>query len=91
MAAATVHATDHSSHVCAHGLFKGCKVPAQIPFVRMGSTRWNLLMLFPALCVFSFPIMGSHLCQENPLPGLTHQEKVQLGQAFFISGDHNPD
>ncbi len=91
MAAAMVHATDISSHVCANSLCKESKVPAQILFAWPGMARWNLLMLIPALCAFFFPIIGSHLCRENPLPGLTHQEKLQPGQAFFISSDHNPD
>jgi hypothetical protein len=91
MAAARVHTTDNLSHVCAGRLFQHSEVPAQSLFVWPGSARWLLPMIFPALCPLSCPIIGSPLCWENTLPGLTRQEKAQLGQAFFIPDDHNPD
>jgi hypothetical protein len=91
MAAAMVHTTDNLSHVCAGRLFKDSEVPAQRLFMRLEFARWLIPMLFPTPCALSSPIMGSHLFWENTLPGLTRQKKVQSGQAFLISGDHNPD
>ena len=70
---------------------RGSRVALQEHAGLLVTARHLLVRRDPALFTILSLGLGSFLCREETLPGLTHQRMVLPGQAFFISDDICPD
>jgi hypothetical protein len=87
VAAVTTYTTDDLVNVRTCRQIGGSGVPLQGHAGPLFIVRRLLIRRYPMLLT-TFPLaLGSFLCQEDALPGLTRQRMVLPGQAFFISDD----
>lgn len=91
VAAVMTYTTDDLGYASTCRQVRGNRVPLQGHAGPLGVAGCLLTRRFPVLFPIFSLALGSFLCREDPLPGLTRQGIVLPGQAFFISDDICPD